>query len=127
MKHTNFHSLVEKIKQQEYQELMLAVQAHDGRYKWNDDTERPIIAVNVDGNYPYPDDIEITEVSIVDGILVLKGEDKEFGNSVDFKPPDVFAGHLSFIIDYLPHTDVVTDVSVLQEDPEAILPHLKAV
>ena len=111
MKHTDFYSLVEKIKQQEYDELMAAVKAHGGCYKWDDDSEKPIIAVNVDSCCPNPTDIEVCSVS-TDGGLKIDGVDKTEGYPVEFQAGDVFAGHLSYIIDYLPEINSVGDVSI---------------
>ena len=113
MKHTDFYSLVEKIKQQEYDELMAAVKAHGGCYKWDEDSEKPIIAVNVDSCCPNPTDIEVCSVSIIDGMLKIDGVDKTEGYPVEFQAGDVFAGHLSYIIDYLSEINDVDDVSVI--------------
>ena len=119
MKHTNFYELVENIKQQEYNELMTAVKAHGGSYKWDDDDERPIIAVNANSCFPNPNDIEVCAISIVDGILKIDGVDKSEGYPIEFQTKDVFAGHLSYIIDYLPAIGRMDDVSskTIPEDP----------
>ena len=111
--YSNFQSMIDGIKKQEYLEVKLAVEAHDGYYCWDVTTDDgcPIIAVNVNGFAPNPMDVCISKVAIVNDELVIEGVDKEYGNPVNFKPEDVFAGHLSFIIDYLPATESVTNVS----------------
>lgn len=115
MKHTDFYEKVKVIKQQEYTELQKAVEAHGGFYQWDEDNA-PIIAVSVDGCNPNPDDIEVTKVAVVNGYLELWGVDKEYRNPVDFTTNDVFAGHLSYIIDSIPITDKVSDVSISLKD-----------
>ena len=66
MKHTDFHSIIRKIKEQERQELIKAVIAHGGSYNWEDEEEKPIIAVNIK-YWENPTDVYITHVYIIDG------------------------------------------------------------
>lgn len=116
MKHTDFFARTRAIKAQEYKELYAAVEAHGGVYEWSlSDRSHPIIAVNVNSICPNPMDMDIYKVSIQGGILKIYGEDKEYGNDVPFNPEDVFAGHLSSIIDYIPATGDVEDVTCQQE------------
>lgn len=44
-------------------------------------------------------------------MLNIYGEEKDYGNEIKFQWSDVFAGHLSSIIGYLPATNEVSDVS----------------
>lgn len=114
MKHTDFYKLTQEIKLQEQRELKAAIKSIGGCYEWDLDdinTTYPIIAVNVNGMYPYPTDVNIYEVQIVDDILEIKGVENESGEEVDFSPNDVFAGHLSYIIDYLPGDKDVSGVN----------------
>lgn len=121
MKHTDFYSKVEEIKRQEQRELIEALKAHGGSYSWyNEETkefadEYPCIAVNVDGTFPNPTDVIIHSVSIYNNSLHFVGTDKDYGNSVDFEADDVFAGHLSYIIDLIPETNTVDDVTTREE------------
>lgn len=116
MRHTDFLAQTRAIKAQEYKELYIAVEAHGGLYEWDlSEGNYPIIAVNVESIAPEPMDIDIYKVSIENGILKIYGKDKEYGNEISFKPKDVFAGHLSFIIDYIPSTDSVDDVTCRNE------------
>ena len=119
MKHSDFSQLIHAIKKREYDELYRAVEAHGGIFAWWDeetesfkeDIEHPIIAVNAEGLYPNPVDVEVRSVEIYKGTLCIEGEDKEYGNRMEFEPSDAFAGHLSFIIDLIPETAEVDDVS----------------
>lgn len=112
MKHTDFFAQTRAIKAQEYKELYAAVEAHGGVYQWNPGNgSYPTIAVNVNCIYPHPRDINIYKVSVRENVLDIYGKDKEFGNDVRIKPEEVFAGHLSFIIDYIPSTYTMDDVS----------------
>ncbi len=112
IQYSDFGSMINAIKRQEYQEVKLAVEANGGHYCWDVNADNyPIIAVNVEGFCPHAVDVCIKKVAVVDNRLVLEGVENEYGNPVDFQPEDVFAGHLSFIIDYLPATETVTSVS----------------
>jgi hypothetical protein len=111
MKHSDFGSLVEEVKEKEYQELYKAIEVHGGSCKWDEDEEHPIIAANPK-SCSSPIDIEVIEVSIRDGMLVLFGYEKgECWYEMEFEANDVFAGHLSHIIDYIPAVEDVKDVS----------------
>lgn len=117
MKHTDFYTLVQDIKRKEQEELCKALEAHGGSYSWVNSegdyiTDYPIIAVNVDGICPNPTDVNIHSVYVDNGCLNFVGEDKESGEPIDFKACNVFAGHLSYIIDYIPETDTVKDVTI---------------
>ncbi|MDR1459492.1 MAG: hypothetical protein LBI60_04695 [Bacteroidales bacterium] len=129
MKHTSLYDKIEEIRRQEIAELIAAVNAHGGRYEWpvdddeNDDGEedddenkdRPIIAINPDNCCPNPQDVEVISVSVNSGKLELEGVDKNDRYDVSFTPEEVFIGHLSFITDYIPETDTVSDVSLKRE------------
>lgn len=120
MKHSDFRSLINEIKQKEYNELYKAIEAHGGSYSWwneidecfIEEVEHPIIAVNVNSMFPNPIDVEIRRVFIERGCLVIVGEDKEYGDLVHFLPGDVFAGHLSYVIDLIEQTETVDDVTI---------------
>lgn len=110
MKHTDFHSIIRKIKEQERRELINAVIAHGGHYEWEDEGEKPIIAANVK-HWEDPIDVYITHVYIIDGSLRIYGEAKESGTPVEIDSYDAFAGHISYIIDMIPETESIKEVS----------------
>lgn len=55
--------------------------------------------------------IDITKVVLRNGSLEISGVDNTNGEPIDFDIDDIFAGHLSIITDYIPETNVVSDVS----------------
>lgn len=114
MKHSNYQTKINEIKALECEELKLALEAHGGCYEWGGENigSGPIIAINPDSSVPEPLDIEITKVAVVDDHLEISGTNKKDGEPVAFDIDDIFAGHLSFIIDYIPATDKVSDVSI---------------
>jgi hypothetical protein len=52
--------------------------------------------------------------------LRLYGVENEYGNEVNFRPDEAFAGHLSYIIDCLPPVNGVDDVTTLKTEEEAV-------
>lgn len=113
MKHTDYQAKVNELKALEREELKRAIEAHGGSYEWDSENggSYPIIAINSNKSEPEPQDIEVTRVTIVDGQLKISGVDNKYGEPVKFDTDDIFAGHLSFIIDYISVTDEVSDVS----------------
>lgn len=113
MKHTDLYDKIEKIRQQEIAELIEAVKAHGGTYNWDDDEEKPIVAINPDIPEPNPKDVLIESVRYdEDRGIILTGSEKVDGYSIDeILPYELFPGELSVIIDYIPRTEIVSDVS----------------
>lgn len=133
MKHTNFYPQLTEIKKKEYQELYQAIKAHGGEYSWGTEDEEgdwwfnlgdyPTVAVNTTGYIPQPMDICIRSVRIENDRIKLEGEDNEFGNRIEFRTDDVFAGHLSYITDLIPATEQVSEVKAV---PKSFRDALKA-
>lgn len=113
MKHSDYEAKVNDLKALEYKELRRAIEAHGGSYQWDSENggSYPIIAINQNKSEPEPQDVEITKVAIVEGCLKISGVDNKYGEPVVFEVDDIFAGHLSFIIDYIPATDEVSNVT----------------
>lgn len=114
MKHTNFNAKANEVKYQEQEELQRAVTAHGGIYEWNTekDNSLPVIAINADTSYPKPQDVKVNKVAITNNHLEISGVAIEDNYPVKFTVDDVFAGHLSFVIDYIPETKEISDVSL---------------
>ena len=113
MKHSNFYTLIQAIQNKEASELRAAVIAHGGKYIFDHDSDDyPIIAANPNSCNPNPIDVEVTEV-VADssGYIRVSGIEKMDRYNIDLNPSEIFAGHLSFIIDYIPETDTVKDVT----------------
>lgn len=113
MKHSDYQVKIDEIKTLECCELKRAVSAHGGSYEWSEENSGcpPIIAINPNNSAPEPQDVEITKVAVIDNCLEISGIDKRTGEPIEFDIDDIFPGHLSFIIDYIPETDEVYDVS----------------
>lgn len=123
MKHTDFYNKLEEIKRQEQRELKEALKAHGGSYSWCNEESGvledtfPCIAVNLNAIDPTPTDIAVRSVYLnhVD-YLCFEGEDNCCGDIIEFCSDDVFAGHIAYIIEMIPETDAVNDVTSREED-----------
>lgn len=106
MKHTDFWPEIQDIKRRELNELLECLKQYDGSYSWlNGDgglmDDSPIIAVNYGGCCPNPIDVCVEWVEAHQGGVEIHGVEKEYGTEVICTNEDVFAGHLSAIIDYI--------------------------
>ena len=116
MKHTSSYDKIAEIRQQEIAELKEAIKAHGGKFCWGENVGKPIVAANPDGCTPNPIDVEIISVHTdADNRLIIYGVDKCGWEEREFLPEDIFVEHLSFITDYIPETETVSDVSQKQE------------
>lgn len=122
MKHTDFYTLHKRLDEQAQEELTAAVKAHGGEYIFihfdedgdYDEDERnnaPIIMVSTYGMDTY-EDFYISRVELEDDkYLHIYGWPKEgWGEELEL---DGFAhGHLEYIIDQIPETDEIQDVTI---------------
>ncbi len=116
MKHTDFYTKCQSIKEHESKELYKALEAHGGAYSWPKTEEEegtgPVIAISVDSICPYLTDVTVVSAEILKGgYIEFIGED-EYGNELTFCAGDAFAGQLACVIDSIPETDKVTDVTL---------------
>ncbi len=115
MKHTDFYSILENIKNQEIQELTAAVKAHGGKvtfqYDMETDDDPPILIFNPEGTV----EVVVGTVIVEDDRLRVFGNDKNdcyADEQEEFFIEDALPGQLSFIIDAIPETDNVKDVTI---------------
>lgn len=112
MKHTDFFSIIKRIKAEELKELTAALKMHGGAYGWTDINSCPVIAVNTDSG---PTDAAVLKASAGNAGLRLECADTSSGECLTFEPGDVFAGHLSYITDSIPPKDGTDDVTAPKE------------
>lgn len=114
MKCSNFYEIVKQVKRHEQEELTKALKAWGGAFDFEQhpDTDPPIIAVNMDNCEPEPQDVYVNSAAVDEnGYITLKCTGKLDGQDYEVEPDDVFAGHLEYVISYIPETDTVKDVT----------------
>ncbi len=116
MKHSDFYKQYKALEALEREELKKAVLAHGGEFRFKTEDGESIDGVNApivmagDSHWDSNCDCVITRVAVVDGYLEIYGYDKEYGDE-EMWLDDVEFGHLSYIIDEIPETADVSDVS----------------
>lgn len=116
MRHSDFYRQYRKIEALEREELKKAVLAHGGEFRFQTEdgegiegVQTPIIMAG-DSHWESNCDCYITRVAVVDGFLEIYGYDKEYGNE-EMRLDDIEFGHLEYIIDEIPETESVHDVT----------------
>lgn len=115
MKHSDFYGLLQVLKEQEIAELITAVKAHGGKVTFVEYYDAPVIMFNL--NNIGPADITVKKVYIEDGKLHITGIEKAaYEGEKEYFLGDVVPGQLQYVIDQIPPTDTVEDVSVTLSD-----------
>lgn len=127
MKHTDLYGEYRKLDEIEIAELILAVEAHgneytfihfddDGNYDVEEWDNAPLISASYGWMETY-EDFYISRVKVDKGFYTLYGFPKE-GCVDEIKIDSVVHGHLGYVIDYIPETDDVKEVSVVSDRDE---------
>lgn len=130
MKHTELYNEYKKLDELERQELIAAVKAHGGEYvfideddeDWSERDDYPII--NACNSYSDRQSYYIVSRVMVDdeGYLSIYGFAEEYGDPSDERElDDIENGYIGIIIDCIPETDTVKDVSSSIFAPQPIL------
>lgn len=130
MKHTELYNEYKKLDELGRQELIAAVKAHGGEYvfidendeDWYDNDDVPIVCAR----FSYFDgmsDYYVSRVTVDDkGYLSIYGFEKEYDSPSDERELyQIEAGHIGTIIDCIPATETVKDVSSSVFAPQPIL------
>lgn len=118
MKHTDRYNILQQIDEQDRRELLAAINAHGGVFRWFDsegnqiceESDYPIIV----GSWKHAEDTEdyvVTHVEADGNHVKIFGYPKMglFDDSEDIYY--IEHGHLGYITDYIPETESVSDVS----------------
>lgn len=110
--------LAKQLREKMLEELKRAVQAHGGSYSWyNEETEEfsddaPIVMCN--HRYAGPVDVKIKSLSIDKwGYLNIDAATNEYEDDIEISFNDITPGHFSYIIENMPATPEVDDVTSL--------------
>lgn len=117
MKHTDFYSKYKELEAQERKELEKAVLAHGGEFRFltedGQDIEGISAPVIIAGGKHWESNCDC----IVSRVTVEYGFPEIYGYDCNYKDEEVYLssiefGHLGYIIDAIPETDDVHDVSI---------------
>ncbi len=117
MKHTDLYRKYRELEALEYAELKKAVMAHGGEFRFItedgeeiDGVQMPIVMAG-DRHWDSNCDCYITRVAVIGNCVNIYGYDKEYGDE-EMLLDDIELGHISYIIDEIPETDEVHDVTI---------------
>lgn len=98
-------------------ELRKAIEAHGGSYSWYSEEDGdfiedcPIVMCNRDSGGPT--DVNVRKVWLDEsGYMYIEAEETEWGDDVDVSFDDIVAFHIAYIIERIPATDKVGDVTL---------------
>lgn len=119
MRHSDFYKQYKELEALERAELKKAVLAHGGEFRFLTPDREEIdgviapIVMGGDSHWEQNCDCVISRVVVEDGHLSIYGYDKEYGDE-EIYLDDIEFGHLNYIIDEIPETDEVKDVTTEQ-------------
>lgn len=117
MKHTNTYEKLRVIDEQDRRELLAAVKAHGGIYRWYDEDGEEIegrnapIIVGAWKHMESPEDYIITHVEAEGNYVRVYGYPKEGWSTTPDYMYWIDHGQIGYIIDEIPETEEVSDVS----------------
>lgn len=130
MKHTELYNEYKKLDELERQELIAAVKAHGGEYvfideddeDWYENEDIPMVCACF-SNSDNLSDYYVSRVAVDEkGDLAIYGFDKEYGAPSDERALyHIETGHIGTIIDFIPETETIKDVSSSIFAPQPIL------
>ena len=113
---SNAWKLSNQIRVRMMNELRLAVQAHGGEYSWYSEEEEeyadnvPIVLCNHE--YAGPVDVKVRRVYIDEhGCMEIEAATNEYDDDINVEFDDIVPNHIQYIIECMPATDKVDDVS----------------
>lgn len=117
MKCTDMYEFAKQIRNHSLSELELAIKAHGGSYSWYDEENEefqddyPIVMCN--HRYAGPVDVNVKKIWIDEyGSLNIEAVTNEFYDDIDIDFGDIAPHHINYIIDHIPETETVKDVTL---------------
>lgn len=112
MKCNNFDGIFKQLEDIQKQELMTAVLAHGGSYRFKE-KDRVTITFDTADELDGADDVEVHKVFVNEnGKLVISGIPRDELDEIELDPEDAAPGHLHYVTEAIPETDGVGDVSI---------------
>lgn len=117
MKCTDAWVIMKILRARMGKELKAALAAHGGEYSWYSEEDEkyadnvPIVMCN--NRYAGPVDVKVRSVYIDShGYVMIEAATNDCNDEITIEFEDIVAHHIQFIIESIPATDTVTDVSV---------------
>ncbi len=118
IQHSDIKCMCDRVRAIELNELKKSLNAHGGKFEWNDDSfDRGLFApiVITDSKYTGPIEVMIEKIELdKDNNYVVNAIDAELCTAVNVKMDDIVTGYIHKIIDKIPATNEVKDVSIFK-------------
>lgn len=111
MKCNNFDGILKQLEDIQKQELMTAVLAHGGSYRFKEE-DRVTITFDTADELDGADDVEVHKVFVnKNGKLVISGIPRDELDEIELDPEDAAPGNLHYVTEAIPKTEEVDSVA----------------
>lgn len=98
-------------------ELKAALAAHGGKFSWYSEEDEEyaenVPTVMCNNRYAGPVDVKVRSVYIDShGYVMIEAATNDYNDEITIEFDDIVASHIQYIIESIPVTDAVTDVSI---------------
>lgn len=117
MKCTDAWSIAKMLHIHMEKELKVALYAHGGKFSWYSEEDEEyaenVPTVMCNNRYAGPVDAKVRSVYIDShGYVMIEAATNDYNDEITIEFDDIVASHIQYIIESIPVTDAVTDVSI---------------
>lgn len=117
MKCTNAWEVSRMLRHHMKKELKAALAAHGGKFSWYSEEDEEyaenVPTVMCNNRYAGPVDVKVRSVYIDShGYVMIEAATNDYNDEITIEFDDIVASHIQYIIESIPVTDAVTDVSI---------------
>lgn len=117
MKCTNAWEVSRMLRHHMKKELKAALVAHGGEFSWYSEEDEEyaenVPTVMCNNRYAGPVDVKVRSVYIDShGYVMIEAATNDYNDEITIEFDDIVASHIQYIIESIPVTDAVSDVSI---------------
>ena len=117
MKCTDAWSIAKMLRDHMEKELKAALAARGGKFSWYSEEDEEyaenVPTVMCNNRYAGPVDVKVRSVYIDShGYVMIEAATNDYNDEITIEFDDIVASHIQYIIESIPVTDAVTDVSI---------------
>ena len=117
MKCTDAWSIAKMLLDHMEKELKAALDAHGGKFSWYSEEDEEyaenVPTVMCNNRYAGPVDVKVRSVYIDShGYVMIEAATNDYNDEITIEFDDIVASHIQYIIESIPVTDAVSDVSI---------------
>ena len=117
MECTDAWSIAKMLHDHMEKELKAALDAHGGKFSWYSEEDEEyaenVPTVMCNNRYAGPVDVKVRSVYIDShGYVMIEAATNDYNDEITIEFDDIVASHIQYIIESIPVTDAVSDVSI---------------